>query len=189
MSTRAIYNFLEGSCRISSYIHYDGYLEGAAMYFYETLNNPSKGSFATQFIKANKNAELIEFEEFDINEAFSNTFSDIEYFYVYEKGLKCYHRNLAIDARYFKLIWEGSVIDFVNSLTDLIDDFKDFRIVKNEFQEISFLNENLAKKELFKLQDLYKSWYGKYDCSSLKKKAARILEVFPELSNSFTELS
>lgn len=78
MSTRATYEFVcesdgEVESRTFVYVHYDNYPEGAAAYFYETLTNPSKGNFATQFIRAIGQAEITKSHEYH---------GDTEYQYV-----------------------------------------------------------------------------------------------------------
>jgi len=60
MSTRATYMF-KGNRDIKStsfYIHWDGYPEGAAIYFYNMLTSDFRGNLATKFIKANDAAEI-----------------------------------------------------------------------------------------------------------------------------------
>lgn len=61
MSTRGTYQFNSGNVYegiTTVYIHHDNYPKGAARYFYKTLLNPSQGNLATQFIRANPNAEI-----------------------------------------------------------------------------------------------------------------------------------
>jgi hypothetical protein len=68
MSTRATYSFQgdqHGRTRPTTiYIHYDGYPEGAAYYFWQFLHVENKrGGLATQFIRANDTAELTDSHE------------------------------------------------------------------------------------------------------------------------------
>ena len=65
MATRATYQFNSKNPEVTTtvYIHYDGYPQGAAYYFYQTLLNPSSGNLATQFIKANNQAEITKSHE------------------------------------------------------------------------------------------------------------------------------
>ncbi|NDD53671.1 hypothetical protein EBZ39_07300 [bacterium] len=60
MSTRATYTF-KGETEVHTYIHYDGYPEGAATYFRSMLaafNKDVRGGAAEQFIRGNHLAEI-----------------------------------------------------------------------------------------------------------------------------------
>ena len=65
MATRATYQFNSKNPEVTTtvYIHYDGYPQGSAYYFYQTLLDPSSGNLATQFIKANNQAEITKSHE------------------------------------------------------------------------------------------------------------------------------
>lgn len=60
MSTRATYQFINKySQNICFYIHYDGYLEGAAQYFWNMHAHKNKrGGYASRFFRGNELAEF-----------------------------------------------------------------------------------------------------------------------------------
>tara|TARA_R110000765_G_scaffold191072_2_gene296193 strand:- start:476 stop:835 length:360 start_codon:yes stop_codon:yes gene_type:complete len=60
MSTRATYQIKSGFSEATLYIHHDGYLQGAAQYFRNTLDlmRISDRDLLTCFLWANKRAEL-----------------------------------------------------------------------------------------------------------------------------------
>lgn len=59
MSTRATYSFeTEDAGKVTFYIHYDGYEEGAATYFDAMTKNTGRGSLADKFLRANELATL-----------------------------------------------------------------------------------------------------------------------------------
>lgn len=144
MGTRATYQFGNGRRGTHTiYIHWDGYPDGAAMYFYRMLLNPSKGCMATQFIRANEHAELTSGHD---------AHGDTEYQYTLighgpdatltAKGIAAW------DNRNFNGIYIGPLHGFIAKHTRLIDDFKPFKEVKLPYNRTEWLNEDTASIEM-----------------------------------------
>lgn len=180
MSTRATYEFKEKKApTFCVYIHHDGYPEGAAAYFYNTLINPSKGNFATQFIRCNEGAELTK------NHA---QHGDTEYQYTIKgSGLEAYVS--CFDIRRDDFCWiDGMELcplwGFINKNSKLIADFKPFKLVQLQYNQ-QFLNETMAQNMLNSPVHHLKCWEGRHEGSanwnSCVQDARVLVQAFPEL--------
>ena len=121
MATRATYQFKTGYTAATVYIHWDGYLAGAAHYFNEALGawkanqkrNVISSLFAC-FVYANDQATMTEGHE-----AHGDT--DFRYDIEYKEGnylLKAYKR-VSYSSEEFELVFIGSLDDFIaNHLMD-----------------------------------------------------------------------
>jgi hypothetical protein len=115
MSTRATYQFLKPHTpTITTYIHHDGYPEGAADYFVAALEKaPFRNVSAEAFIRANDGAEIVESHD---------AHGDTLYRYTIitgEKGapvrVEAWKRSFGNgdDADVWTLIYEGKLSDFL----------------------------------------------------------------------------
>ena len=106
MSTCATYRFVDSN--VTYYIHYDGYLEGAAIYFSKIVDDPIE-KWSENFGKKNDTAEMT---------ADHSAHDNTEYRYdIYTDGtviVQCVHYD-----NFERLIWEsvycGSLKDFVDT--------------------------------------------------------------------------
>jgi len=110
MSTRATYQFINDGHPTTIYIHHDGYPEGAASYLWNLLHAKNeRGCLATQFLRANDNAEITESHEIH---------GDTEYRYtVQEDGqLKAEKiiRNWKDESHTTETFFVGHFAEFVN---------------------------------------------------------------------------
>lgn len=176
MSTRATYSFIDKrNHKTFVYIHYDGYLEGAAMYFYKTIINPSKGNFATQFIRANPLAEItISHEKHgDTDFKYDITGSGLEAeVNAYQLG----ERNLSK--------FSGSMRDFITQYPGMIENFQSFKQIQVRYTTL-WLNKTMAKRELADPVSHLSIWRGSYEDGAnwqhCMTELRSILEAFPEL--------
>lgn len=180
MSTRATYEFVDGEIKTYVYVHYDNYPQGAASYFYETLINPSKGNFATQFIRAIKGAEITQSHEYH---------GDTDYQYVITGiGPKAHLNCICVQSK--ASIFEGYLNEFINQNKEVIENYHPFKEVVNAYGFKRVFNLDTAKKfleyEFGPLGNL-KCWKGKHEGSSNWKSCVNevrlLIEVFPELNN------
>jgi len=175
MSTRATYEFKDKKApTFCVYIHHDGYPEGAAAYFVGTLLNPSKGNFATQFIRCNEGAELTK------NHA---THGDTEYQYTIE-GIGPEAQISAYDVRRNNFCFTGPLWKFINENNQLIPDFKPFKLVQLQYNQ-QYLNEAMAENMLKLPLHHLSCWEGRHEGSanwnSCVQDARVLLQAFPEL--------
>lgn len=175
MSTRATYNFKYKNRKGSNciYIRDDGYPEGAAAYFYETLIKPNlRGNFATQFFLTNEKAELTLGHDFPLNTQFRYdiTGSGPEAKIVCKKFVKLYN---------WKVIFKGPLYKFIDQNSKGIENYNPFKMVKFCFSE-HFLNSDTAlhvlnqKLNLIRFSDAYESYLNEIQA---------IVNVFPEHEN------
>jgi len=177
MSTRATYKF-EDRATTTIYIHYDGYPQGAAVYFNQMLTNPSKGDLATQFIRANQNAEITKSHkdhgdtEFHYDIKGSNAEADIWAYSVNQ------------DTKEKICVYSGKLYDFINSHSNLIDNFKPYKRVKLLYGAMIH-NETTAGIALRNPLGHLQIWKGKYENSSnwnsCVEEVNNIVNIFPEL--------
>lgn len=146
MSTRATYRFSgEEWCPPTTiYIHYDGYPTGAAWYFYTMLTNPSKGSMATQFIRANDQAEVTESHE---------CHGDTEYRYDLEgRGpaaiLTGYKRYGFGETERWEQFFKAPLHEFFDKRAELIEVYHPFREVTYRYGRKGWLNLTTARAYL-----------------------------------------
>jgi len=197
MSTRATYEFISESADLNGcgqfesatfvYVHYDNYPEGAAVYFYETLTNPSKGNFATQFIRANTCAEITKSHEYH---------GDTEYKYVVtgtgpRSNVKCYsiRRRWGDGEDSVELEFDGNVCDFIDKNKSMIKDYHPFKEVSIKYcGSPQMMNLETAKKYLegdFGPLHNLRTWTGKFEGSSNWESSVQnirfVIEKFPEL--------
>lgn len=180
MSTRATYGFDQKSNyprrKHFIYIHYDGYPSGAAVYFYNALMNPSKGNFATVFIRANPHAELT--DSHDIH-------GDTEYKY----DITGYGPSAQIEAYHISdkttCFFSGLLHEFVQNYSKNIDDFKPFKEVNRPYYPSQIMNVVLAEQALKAPLGNLTAWKGKFEdganWDASVQDAKAILDVFPEL--------
>lgn len=192
MSTRATYEFKDKKApTFCVYIHHDGYPDGAAAYFYNTLINPSKGNFATQFIRCNEGAELTK------NHA---QHGDTEYQYTIEGSgpeanivvLKCQRcdfftktvQDRETDLARHRQTTEGPLWEFINENNQLIPDFKPFKLVQLQYNQ-QYLNEAMAENMLKLPLHHLSCWEGRHEGSanwnSCVQDARVLTQAFPEL--------
>ena len=126
MSTRATYK-IDGHY---FYIHHDGYLAGAAEYFYNALTL-IKGKYysrklAEDFIRANLGASFTTDHD---------DHGDTEFKYTVTKDeLKAFKRNTNTWDTW-TTVYTGSLIEFVNTYCDLIKENSDLKLVHIKLQE------------------------------------------------------
>lgn len=117
MSTRATYTIEEydRSERVHCnhfYIHSDGYSEGAATYLYKTFLKGHNQNLTTDFIRANDQAQLI---------VDPNHHGDTEFHYVLNNKGRLTQSARDFDSDSWKLIYHGSVMEFINKHDKFID--------------------------------------------------------------------
>lgn len=152
MGTRATYRFAPGIGEnrrhepiTTIYIHWDGYPEGAAAYFYAMLVNPSKGNMATQFIRANEQAELT--LSHDIH-------GDTEYRYDLTghgpcAELKCSARTFSTDpGKEWVVKYVGPLHEFIAKNTRYIENYEPFVPVQFRYGAPQLMTLSLARKRL-----------------------------------------
>lgn len=101
MSTRAVYTFTGGWIgKVSFYIHFDGYPEGAAKYFYNAIR--SEGNLADAFHRANPKAEITSGPE---------AHGDLEYSYAVEIDETKVSRFSAYKMDYQETDWEWRMFE------------------------------------------------------------------------------
>lgn len=189
MSTRATYRFKgRGRWGVTTtiYVHYDGYPDGAAIYFYATLCNPSKGSFATQFIRAVEHAEITHSHD---------CHGDTEYKYdiddtVLQNGAEqvaCYKRDWSDDDQW-RLVAADTVAGFIDRHHAMIKDYSPFRTVKLAYDQNVVMNARTAPRHLHHPMSHLIPWSqsgvvkrGAANWDGLEQDARAILAEFPEL--------
>ena len=114
MGTRATYEFcheLHGTQTF--YIHWDGYPEGAAMYFRQMFEfNQWGASLAAKFFRGNPTAEFTQCKE---------AHGDTEYHYVVEnRKIQCFKilRNYETGGCAYNTVFRGDLYEFVNKYSD-----------------------------------------------------------------------
>lgn len=190
MSTRATYQFYgQWSANTTVYIHYDGYPEGAAIYFWNMYNVENKrGGYATQFIRANDNAEITTSHE---------GHADTEYRYTVDKDGLLKAEKPVYDKDYNLIEWEiffvGHFTEFINKYANTgFEDMKDFEYIyklkTNEYgtERISYYTEKQLKDELeqaIKYAEDYKRDFPEHtgnissNLQSIRTKQERLLQL------------
>lgn len=144
MSTRATYEFMPSGNGLKAnktavYIHYDGYPEGAAVYFWTALRtHPNKGCPATQFIRANPEAELTGSHE---------THGDTEFRYTID-GDRWEDAGIKAEKRYGKewvAFYVGSVVGFLEKYPKMLEGFDAFKTVTLRYSRALKLNTETAR--------------------------------------------
>lgn len=169
MSTRATYGFIERKWKSTVYIHWDGYPQGAACYFWKMLVNPSKGNAATQFIRANDDAELTESHD---------CHGDTEFRYDLQGHgpdaiLTCSAASFdSEDENRWRVFFFGTLSSFLDRHKDFLNDhgfdYDEFRPVGSSYST-KILNKHTAKLELYKKHgpvSHLKMWKGRFEGSS-----------------------
>lgn len=129
MATRATYT-IKSRLGVTShlYIHWDGYLEGAAAYFYQALtsNVEGNGGFAERMIRANSGAELTS----DFRQH-----GDTEFHYEIDADmtLRAHKWRYTDKGRELVPAFIGDIYSFINCYTECIEDFKPFKPVTRKF--------------------------------------------------------
>jgi len=174
MATRATYHFVDDdNLKTTVYIHWDGYQEGAANYFYQMLTNPSKGNLATQFIRANPNAEIT---------SSHNAHADTEYQYniIGNDG----GATLVVkQKRKKKFVYNGKLFEFINQNPFIIENFKPIKMLLNEWFYATYLNSDMAQKLINEKQKYIENWKDKLHqgVRSANEQIEQLKKLFPEL--------
>lgn len=130
MSTRATYEFISEFCTNTIYIHHDGYLQGAAYYFWNMHHNHSKGNAASRFLRANEQAELT---------GDHNSHGDTEYRYTLDKKGKLTAMNCGLETgNKWKVVFRGHYAEFLNKYgpKSFMENFEELRELKTrEYME------------------------------------------------------
>jgi len=128
MSTRATYNFQSGNSDTTLYIHHDGYLEGAAIYFYNALIHPSQSGGAETMLRANLRAKIT------MSHA---VHADAEYRYdVIGWGPDADLTATYRDAKpTWKVVYHSKLHEFIDSHKNLIADYSPFKYVSVGYGE------------------------------------------------------
>ena len=111
MSTRATYQIKSGFSTATLYIHHDGYFQGAASYFKDTLDlmRITDRPLLPCFLWANERAELTTGHQ---------AHGDTEYRYDLEKEAGIWivtaYKRMSYDSNEFQMEWMGPLSDFVN---------------------------------------------------------------------------
>lgn len=186
MATRATYSFnqLNSKKKTFVYIHWDGYPEGAATYFYNTIIRPSKGCFATQFIRANDNAELT---------LDHNSHSDTSFNYDIvgndlNAEITAYSIKYGVDflesSRYKQCIFSGKLHEFITKNNNLIENFEEFKEYKR-YGKSCMMNLTIAKRYLKQPIIHLNAWKNNHEgignWNYCVEQARSIIDVFPEL--------
>lgn len=173
MATRATYRFTNTYI----YIHYDGYPEGAANYFYQTIISPSKGNFATQFIRAVPSAEITSSHAIH---------GDTDYRYdITGTGPNATIEAYARLGKEWRHFFNGTLYQFISTYSEAIPDYYPFRTTILAYDCQVMLNVPLAKIALQKPLSHLQAWKGKYENSanwkSCQEEAQSLISAFPEL--------
>jgi len=110
MSTRATYQFTGDNYKVTTYIHCDGYPEGAATYFWNMHHaQNSRGGWATQFIRANDTAEITSSHEGHGDTEYQYTLNEDGQF----KAVKIL-RDWENETHTKEVIFSGHYAEFIN---------------------------------------------------------------------------
>lgn len=164
MGTRATYEFVRENFRICYYIHWDGYLEGAASYLLDAVTNPSKGGLAESFIRSN---ELVEFTPGH------NAHGDTEFSYIInEVDGSLIARAKKWEERSWKHIYVGTIQDFISKYSKTV-----VRKINHSYKTKKMLEADLttAKRELKDYKKKFPSHSG--NISGLEDSIKRIKEL------------
>jgi hypothetical protein len=135
MSTRATYK-IDGVC---FYIHYDGYMDGAAGYFWNMHQAMGKGrgGYAEAFLRGNHLASFT--ESHDVH-------GDTEYRYDLKgETLTVWAREGWSDAPEFKQVWSGYWWLFVNEHSGMTEGFERLAKINNRVWTRSELKVRIAE--------------------------------------------
>lgn len=135
MSTRATYK-IDGVC---FYIHYDGYMDGAAVYFWNMhrARDKGRGGYAEAFLRGNDLAEFTESHA---------AHGDTEYRYDLKgETLTVWARGDWSDAPEFKQVWSGNWWEFVNEHNQMIKGFEHLAKINNRVSTRSELEARIAE--------------------------------------------
>jgi hypothetical protein len=146
MGTRATYT-IKNTHNVTStlYIHWDGYLEGAATYFYAAMTNASareaNGGFAEQILRAVPGAEITHGPE---------AHGDTEFHYEIDADMslrasKWIREN---DKRKLTPCFIGDIFSFINRYNELIENFQPFKPVTQKYGRTRWLNLAMAKHDI-----------------------------------------
>jgi len=141
MATRATYTVKNNLTTTHLYIHWDGYLQGAAVYFYNALTE-AKGGFAERMIRANEGAEL--------TSHFSHH-GDTEFHYEIREDMTLTASRWQSTAgltRKLAAEYVGCIYEFVNQHVKGLDGFHEFRRVESKYGRARWFNSVTAKAEL-----------------------------------------
>jgi hypothetical protein len=193
MATRATYEFNSNDSKTTVYIHWDGYPTGAAVYFYNMIMNTSKGDLATQFIRANKEAEITESHERHGDTEYQYTITGNDLHATIKVSRTKVIAGFNSDIRYNSNYFEGSLLGFIEQEKELIKDYKPFREVNIDGLK-ALMNETTARQNLNDKHgplDCYKACKamndGSHKWSYMINQIKTITEAFPEIKEELTE--
>lgn len=168
MSTRATYRFDAGphTPAVTFYIHYDGYLEGAASYFLAAvLHENARGGLVAQFIRANDDAEFTDSHERHADTEFRYTVAADTHLLLAEK-----YRH---DTESWITVFRGAVSEFVKQYegTPLI-----------RFRGVYLTHERAIAKTLERLAELKRALENKWtgNASSTANDVWQLLQLLIE---------
>jgi hypothetical protein len=132
MSTRATYK-IDGKY---FYIHYDGYKDGAAVYFWNMHQAKGRGGCAEAFLRGNDLAEFTQSHD---------AHGDTEYRYdLTDETLTVWERADWDDPK-FKKAWSGNWWEFVNEHNQMIKGFERLAKINNRVSTRSELEARIAE--------------------------------------------
>lgn len=146
MATRATYSITNNlGITAHLYIHWDGYLEGAASYFYAALTNlaalESNGGFAELLIRSVPGAELTTGPE---------RHGDTEFHYEIKADMSLIAAKWTWrgDERVLIPCYTGDIHSFLNRYNEQIENFKPFKPISRKYASAIWLNADTAKHHL-----------------------------------------
>jgi hypothetical protein len=154
MATRATYQ-INHSC---FYIHWDGYPEGAATYFwkmYKTMQT-SAGGYAEAFLRANEGAEFTAGHE---------RHGDTEWRYTLEGTRLSVYKRIWSDSDApdtWPLHWSGDWWEFVNANAEHVKDWEPLEVINGAVKDRSALVDTVKKAadELVRYAIAHPQWVG-----------------------------
>ena len=193
MATRATYEFNSNDSRTTVYIHWDGYPTGAAVYLYNMIMNTSKGDLATQFIRANKEAEITESHQRHGDTEYQYTITGNDLHATIKASRTKVIAGFNSDVRTNQTYFEGSLLGFIEQEKELIKDYKPFKELDLDYRKV-WMNETIAIRRLHDNHgplECYKSCKAVHNGSSnwnyVITEIKTITEAFPEIKEELTE--
>jgi hypothetical protein len=176
MSTRATYlikNADEWTPNTCLYIHHDGYLEGAACYFYNAFLKDGRIN-AESMIRGNEGAEITRSHD---------QHSDTEYRYTIEKN------NLIAEQGHgdnWTTVFAGDWVDFINNniSSDWVDDIQPIKRVEIGYSKDAPLTPKMVKAQLDKELVTLGQWsVGAYADSPESANMVSLKKTVKQLQN------
>ena len=180
MATRGTYQFVDADTKVTLYVHWDNYLEGAAVYFYNMLTKPSKGNLATQFIRAVDGAEITKSHAYH---------GDTEYQYTINgKDADAY--LVVKSVREKQVVFVGSLVDFIEKHNENIMHYKPLRRYVSEWGLAQWLTADMALVHIKDKLATMEKWKDKHveSWKSYAQNVNSLVKLFPELEQYKVEL-